>query len=145
MKCGDCKGSGQYVGFHDREVCRACAGSGVVDAAGVPAMAGDVVMHFGFEEIVKALHPPLVYFDFPSCFGPLVFPAVKQVGHVERIYYVYLLKQVGKKGNWIRSDRGSTKFDCGSVETFFERCPDEMYALYTRVNNQGLFKLIAKQ
>ena len=147
MKCGDFKGSGQYVGFHDREACRACGGNGVAHAVGVPAVEGDAVMHFGFEEIVKALHPPLVYFDFPSCLGPTAFPNVmKQVGHLDRIYYVYLLNQTGERGNWIRYDEDRSKSGGrGSVVEFFERCPDEMYALYTRVNNQGLFKLIATQ
>jgi len=133
MICLDCKGSKFYFGFHVREPCKACGGSGTA------ASSGAIALNFGAERIQKFEQPELVMFDFASCLGP----NHASLKHGE-IKYVYLNQYEGAVGNWVSIDRETAaEMD---VKHFFFRHSSVFYALYERVKiGEDIFRLIESQ
>jgi len=135
MECGDCKGSGNYVGLHEKERCRECDGRGVVGQEVSSAVyLGQAVRDFGPAQIARREYPEYISIVFDACLGHYAVPSLCD------IEFVYLRTRPDIGNSWIGYDPpGHQKNDC--LRLFDVR--DDLYAMYEQLKGTGVFQLLS--
>lgn len=86
--CGECKGTGEYLGFNERDVCRVCEGHKVVLRN--PEQAEQTLKalreYQGFIATWDLIGPPMAFIDFETVRpgGPVLDMAVQAEGRMHR-------------------------------------------------------------
>ena len=139
MTCGDCKGSGSYVGFRNKELCRECDGTGVVGGSELEIAQRKAFKKFGSEQIKQGLRPEYVCLNLTAAFGE----SPEEV--TDKIKYIFLRKGCpSDKGRWV--DWDSDRYPVTGVIEYFGRYPQRYYALYRRMEpGNNVFELVAFQ
>lgn len=138
MKCEDCKGSGRYVGLHEKEMCRACDGIGSLGETELEIAERKAVKKFGPDEIREGLRPEYACFNLTANLGK------RENVAVEKITYVFLRKKIGGDDSWVAWE--GDKFPATKVVEYFASFPAQYYALYKRMApGNNVFELIAHQ
>jgi hypothetical protein len=139
MICGDCNGSGKYVGLHEKELCRECDGTGVVGESELEMAERKAVKKFGPEQIQEGLRPEYVCLNLTASFGN----NTEEIR--EKIHYIFLRKGTpSAKGRWVDWE-GKTHSSTKVIE-YFGNFPHRYYALYRRMApGNNVFELIAFQ
>ena len=141
MICGDCKGSGQYVGFVLTEICRTCGGSGKVadGSAGIPLPDGAV--KFGLREAENMEDPPLVVFKFHEMVNRNLARLARKPP-----CWVYVFDRMLRRGGLsycvlFEHEHFSSETIIDVFRT--ERVVKHAYALYRRIEEgKNLYKLV---
>ena len=143
MICGDCKGSGQYVGFASTEACKTCQGSGSVLSSTDAKPMGQPIFPIGPRECKNKEAPQFAQFDFANLSN---FAGQDELQHGYKWIFlrsqkITVWQQRWGYFTWEGSHRSKEK-----MVREFKDSHEICYALYQRISeDRDVFELVTKK